>query len=253
MATGTATLGYSGQLQTYIAQKSAPQPTITVEAPHFLIISTVQLYLNSILGTALKFPPSGFYKLYLSLMNTLDTINLYSSTGKLLTTFTFTSTTYTLPKNTSVDRDYYITQKLGSDFAPSQYVSVIRIGLSQLLTLTDFVENGIIDCLLTLGPSESFVITSTGVEIHLNRTFTAGTELPIYRFTSVSSGSFQVTSSNVFVIPSDENATFFGTNQNIGDVVNVVNTTSTPTQVTLTMVIAGVGSELPLNTIGYPF
>jgi len=247
----TCTLGLKTIMQTYMNASSDVQPTVSVLGPILYVYSNGALNAGIAYSLYAKLPERGKYKLYVSQMTSGDTIKIVSSHGETLKTVTFPGGNFLFPNDSSIDPNFVVQHTLATTVL-SGFALVARFGLNIIPSLTDYVENGIIDCLLTLGPSESFVITTTGLQIHLYRIFTAGTELPIYRFNSVGGGSFQVTSSNEFVIPSDESATLFGENQNIGDIVNVINSTSTPTNVTLTMIIAGVGTELPLNTVGYP-
>jgi len=255
MSNKTASVGISSPLTALITQGSTSQGGTTCNTLDVYLQSNTGLLANLNAYFAAHLPTSGIYKLYLQLNRAADTFRLYDPTGVLLTQFTTTTqNVYQLTRDTSISGNVFpINIVLGTLFAGNSINQLFRFGMTQILQFPDFVLNSQIDNLLTLDVGETFSQTSNGVIIQLNRIFTAGTALPIFRFTAGSaSGSYQVSSNNVQIVRSDTGVTNFAAGQNIGDYVSVLQTTTNKTPITLTMVINGVGTETPLDIVGIP-
>jgi hypothetical protein len=252
---GTATLGISSPHVLSINNNSIiTQAGVSVFGPELSVSSPVALAITERFAYTIRLPERGVFKLYVGAMRTGDSLFLRNMDGEQLATFTLPAATpYTfLGDTTVIGRDFIMDHLLNANLAVNVRVAAGRYGLSSMTTLQTYVLNGVFQNLLTsMGVGESFTTTSTGLVIVLNRTFTAGEVLPIYRFTSVSSGSLTVTSSNTSIIAGLLVPMSFGESQDLGDTVQVLTTATLPTPVTLTIAIVGVGVEVPLNTSGY--
>jgi hypothetical protein len=255
MSNQTASVGISSTLTTLLTQGSASLGGTTCNTVDIWLQSNsgVPVPLNSYFAAHL--PTNGVFKLYLQLQRPADIFKLFDSSGNLLTQFTgSTQIVYQLTRDTSISGNVFpINVSFGTLFPANTLALFFRWGMTQILQLPDFVLDSQIDNLLALDVGETFSQTSNGVIIQLNRIFTAGTALPIFRFTAASvSGSYQVTSNNAQIVRSDTSVTLFAAGQNIGDYVSVLQTTTNKTPITLTMVISGVGTETPLDLAGIP-
>ena len=254
MTTGTATLGFTSAVNPYASNNGTMTIAgVSVTAP--TLFWTPELNTVAVgekLPFTLLLPSNGKYKLYFNQMLADNAISIYTKGGKLLTTFTGNDQSYTLPEDTSVMEPVLVCVQSVTTSIPIGWARFGRFGLSRLLSFKDFVKDEEIEnMLLPMQAGESFTKTSNGAIMQLRRTFTADTQLLLYRFTAAGAGSLYVTSNNPYLVDTDPFTTTFLAGQNFGDTVTIKNTMTTPTDLTLTLVINGVGTEQPLHTQGY--
>jgi hypothetical protein len=255
MATGTGSLGLSSTLVYYMRVNTTTQGAASVTgADVYFIPPTSSNFANEKIPFTVYFPTEGRFKLYITVSRstgTADTISFYDPKGVLLNTFTGTGGNFELPENTKDSGNRYsLVVNCGTTITFGAYTNLFHIGYNRVMDLSYYVRETVISNLLTLGTGESFTATSTGVVIVLNRIFTVGT-LAIFRFTSNNSGSFTVTSNNTSIAESGL-STSFSANQDIGDYVDILETTIGKTPLTLTVTFANSTGELPTNVIVTP-
>lgn len=259
MATGTAVISISSPLTSYILNTNTAQPTV--------VVGGGRVYINpggaAVTGSGTQgitfrvvLPASGLYKLYFTIARASDILRLYSKSGTVLYVLSSsgleTTGNFTIPQDTSVmGNDFSIMITSGASIASNTLTDLFRIGMNAMLTLSSYILNGQITNLLTMQSGETFALTATGVTIQLNRIFTAGTQLPIFRFSANLAGSYQVTSSNTAIV-ANEVSTSFAAGQDIGDYVDILTTSTSKMPLTLTMTVTNATGELPLNTVVQP-
>jgi hypothetical protein len=253
---GTSFIGVSSEVLTFVDTSQANQGVIS-NANGVVVRLTPPSGLgpNDILAFQVRFPPSGTYKVYLNTSGTGTTMIMYNANSVNMSgTVTNTLSNFTLPETSGVGGNlYYILYSFGPSFTLTSNTmsQVFRIGLNGLNTLASYIVGGTPTNLLTLGTGESFTVTTTGMTIVLNRIFNTSTAIPLFQFTALAAGNYQVTSSNTFVIANDPSPTSFIAGQDMADTVIPLNTTTTATPVTLTVTFANIGVETAITSIGY--
>lgn len=254
MATGQAVIGVASVFQLYLLRTSATQGTASVLGGDVSLLTPASntLQTNDAIPFSVNLPTSGLYKVYMGVTRPADTIRLFSPSGVLLATFTTPGGSFTLPQDTSISgNEFTVIVNIGTNILASTLTNLFHIGLNSFQNLANTILNALISNILTLQSGETFTVTSTGAIIQLNRIFTAGTVLPLFRFTAVLAGSYQVTSSNTSIV-ANEVSTSFAAGQDIGDYVDVLTTSTSKMPLTLTMTVANATGELPLNTVVRP-
>lgn len=252
MSSNTTTVGFKSILSTFLSNMTYTQAEVSVVTCSMLVYTPGQINANQNTTAQLQFSENGVYKIYVHYIAADTTLRFYSMAGVELGVLSATGS-ITLTKDVSELGKTIIIQQTNSSLYPMGWVNVGVFGFSRMQSLKDFVQNEEIEnMLLPMQAGESFTKTSNGVIMQLNRTFTEGTQLLLYRFTAARAGSLYVSSNNPYLVETDPYTTSFTAGQNFGDTVTIKNTTTTPTPLTLTLVIVGVGTEQPLNTRGYP-
>jgi hypothetical protein len=195
----------------------------------------------------ITFPSSGSYVTYWSGLLTGEVLTVTNKFGAVVVNFTTGGATirYVVPETSIFGDNYMVQYNRPTSMVSNTNYNVFTLGINVLPTVSNAVQA------LTLLPGESYTNNGSTIVYQLNRTFTAGTTFSLFRYLAENAGTYQMTSSNAFVIPSDPSATSFIAGQNVTDSVTVVNSTATATPVTLTVNFPFTLVEQGRNVLGY--
>jgi hypothetical protein len=237
---GICTLNMSTQTQGPVT--NAPRLSVYYCVPS--AGPTQSVFSTDYLTYRIQLPKSGSFRIYLQTVNAAHTGVLTNSAGASILNVGSSQTNALIPETSGVGGSIYTLALTGIGAGVGSVTNTFILGLNAIQTLS-----GIANALMLEG-DETFTVNATNIVYQLNRIFTSGSQLSLVQFAITTAGSYQVTSSNPYIIPNGLSTSFLA-NQNITEVVTVLNSSTTEIPVTLTISFPTAATEQPFTIQGY--